>query len=358
MFHVHYCRLQENYEVSKDVKDNVKLKDVQSEFFLNSNQQMHVTEIAKNVRVCFSESNKRKITDSETKSRVWVYEKIRKRVPLNENRCTLENVWDSIKNVNFQDWTLLKPSESLYTWNKIEIVQINYVNIVRKFSLTRDGTREFNIHGKQIHVEQLFPVINLRNDIHSIVQQIMKTLKSFSNLKLCRGFTVTVEKSTYNSLGTVAGICERWSLDGSTVTSIQHRAVNCEVIINSSSKQHFMCHSCSKVKVNSFYKTLQPQVVKPLSQFKRESYMSVEEKSAKLNLEKTKRKAIEKREVRLRKTISDTMHAFEKDDSSDLATMFNLIQPEKLTDEMKLFYKVQSENLNKENSKGYRWHPK
>ena len=52
------------------------------------------------------------------------------------------------------------------------------------------------------------------------------------------------------------------------------------------------------------------------------------------------------------------MKEFDEKDNKDFIETFNLVEQESLNDDMKLFFKVQQENLGKKSSRGYRWHPK
>ena len=86
--------------------------------------------------------------------------------------------------------------------------------------------------------------------------------------------------------------------------------------------------------------------------------MSVDEKMAKLSEEKNRRRKAEKRESYLREKIEKGMKEFGEEDNKDFTDMMNLVEENKLDDDMKLFFKIRRENLGKKSSKGYRWHPK
>ena len=86
--------------------------------------------------------------------------------------------------------------------------------------------------------------------------------------------------------------------------------------------------------------------------------MTEDEMQAKLNKEKAKPRKAEKREIYLREKIENGMKEFDEEDNKDFIEMFNLVGKESLNDDMKLFFRVQQENLGKKSSRGYRWHPK
>ena len=86
--------------------------------------------------------------------------------------------------------------------------------------------------------------------------------------------------------------------------------------------------------------------------------MTEDEIQARLNEEKAKRRKAEKQESYLREKIENGMTEFDEEDNKDFIEMFNLVEQESLNDDMKLFFKVQQENLGKKSSRGYGWHPK
>ena len=86
--------------------------------------------------------------------------------------------------------------------------------------------------------------------------------------------------------------------------------------------------------------------------------MQTEEKMEKLREKKERRKKAERREEYLRAKIAKGMHEFDDEDNNDFTKMFNMLDEDKLPEDMKMFYKVQLENWGKKSSKGYRWHPK
>ena len=60
----------------------------------------------------------------------------------------------------------------------------------------------------------------------------------------------------------------------------------------------------------------------------------------------------------LKKKINEGMKEFGETDNGDFNDMFSLIEEEELSEDMKIFYNVQKENLRKNSTKGYRWDPK
>ena len=82
--------------------------------------------------------------------------------------------------------------------------------------------------------------------------------------------------------------------------------------------------------------------------------MTEDEIQAKLNKEKARRRKVEKRESFLREKIENGMKEFDEEDNKDFIKMFNLVEQESLNDDMKLFLRVQQDNLGKKSSRGYR----
>ena len=113
-----------------------------------------------------------------------------------------------------------------------------------------------------------------------------------------------------------------------------------------------MCHMCAKIKHNSFYKTLThasiaTEMSANFKKFKRESYMDVEEIKGKLANERKRRQNAEVREKRVHQKIESSMLCFDENDNKDFNAMFHLIDENKVSDDMKLFYHAQQENLGK-----------
>ena len=127
------------------------------------------------------------------------------------------------------------------------------------------------------------------------------------------------------------------------------QAKNCDLLLLTNSKHQVLCNECSSIKHNSFYHRLQlsnSTTTSSNKKFKRESYMSVDEKLAKLSEETNRGRKAEKRESYLREKIEKGMKEFGEEDNKDFTDMMNLVE-ENMKDDMKLFFKIQRENLGK-----------
>ena len=259
--------------------------------------------------------------------------------------------WSDIMKYSPPSWFLCQANESFVEWINVSTDVCNSERVIKEFRIERDLS--FKLRVKSIDV-------NIGQYVRNIVpyKHCFDNLFSFLfNTPLCKGFVVDVDKKTTSRDGTVVGITEKWSTsaDQAQLPCIRHRAVDCSVFLTSHQQ---MCGNCSKIKVNSFYKTLQSQSTeKKSAPQKRETYMTSEEIKDKLQLEKKRRISSERRVQRLRETL-ETMYTFDNNDCQDFEKMFSNIDVQKLSPDLKLFWQAQKKALETKDSRGNRWHPK
>ena len=311
---------------------------------------------------------KRKLTNPESKKREWLYiNLIRKNQNIVGEKPSYigQVLWDDIRKhfAHRGSWNMTDlNSGDCIIWTKVECDKINGIDIIRIARLYVNHSMKFSIHGKEISPKAMaVQSIAFSKDITNFKYHLTEILETFENLRICKGFEVDVDKSTFNMSGQKIGICEKWNIFNTTdknyITCLRHRAINCQAILVTNSQKQIMCGTCSHIKHNSFYSTLsEKEDVIHIN--KRETYMSEKEKHAKLQLEKGKRRQAERRESLLSAKINNEMHNFDQTDNNDLTKMFSLVDTDKLGEDMKLFYQIQLQNLKKKNGRGYRWHPK
>ena len=241
----------------------------------------------------------------------------------------------------------------------------NNNRVLRELIIHEDLDFSFTVMGKTVSKSAIPATLYFSDSLNTMEKLVKNLFYQCASLRLCTGFEVAKQNNTYNSKGIVVGVCEEWFTrhsDGTFRTHLRHRASDCDSVLTTNSKHQVMCQKCSTIKHNSYYKTLNPKlntITSPTNKkFKRESWMQTEEKMEKLREEKERRKKAERREEYLRAKIARGMHEFDDEDNNDFAKMFNMLDEDKLPEDMKMFYKVQLENLGKKSSKGYRWHPK
>ena len=191
------------------------------------------------------------------------------------------------------------------------------------------------------------------------IETLGRRLSYCASVRLCTGFDVEVKKETFDQKGNVVGQNTEWQfLDehGQWKGKTRHQAKNCDLLLLTNSKHQVLCYKCSSIEHNSFCHRLQPSNSATTPSNK--SYMSADEKMSKLSEEKDRRKKAEKRENYLKEKIEKGVKEFGEEDNKDFTDMMNLVEENKLDDDMKPFFKIERENLGKNSSKGYRWHPK
>lgn len=230
--------------------------------------------------------------------------------------------------------------------------------LIRELRLYKNHVYEFYIMSKKVNNISFGHGV----ETFTLTKEFLDNLFEFcAVVPICKGFEVEVEKNTHNKNGNIAGSSQRWEFsnsEGETITTLRHSSENCSMILNA--KGHStMCKSCANIKLNSFYKTLKPDVVVSVGEKrKRESYMDAEELKHKLHEEKKRRTNAERREKYVKDKLLSEMKVFQASDHSDFRIMFDNIDESSLDPEMKLFWEVQRDILQTPNSKGYKWHPK
>ena len=86
--------------------------------------------------------------------------------------------------------------------------------------------------------------------------------------------------------------------------------------------------------------------------------MSSEELHDKLRKEQVHRRNAERRNKYLLEKIENEMKVFDSEDHQDILTMFQRVDGEELSEDMKVLWEAQQKALSQTNSKGNRWHPK
>lgn len=320
------------------------------------------------LRQAFPDIKRKKVTSQEKQT--WAYTNLIKTElslltsTVNNNALRIE-IWKIIpKNFNcLHSFTLLiDPNNTdIFTWNKVDIDKVNDINIVRTVTFKSSFEITLMINGVRIPRETL-----MLPRLESVVSQpdfatkFDSALKYCSNVPLCKGFAVEVTKRTFNIKGEVIGSADKWFTQNDTglfTEHLRHRAIDCKNVLLIKPKK--MCNNCSKIKNNSFYSTLSPNnAINSSPKKKRESYMSNEELKSKLQQQKKTIRKLSRRETELRKKIEREMKLLVDKDNDDMEILFKLVNKERLTDDMKLFYEVQAENLSKKDTRGHRWHPK
>ena len=144
----------------------------------------------------------------------------------------------------------------------------------------------------------------------------------------------------------------------------KHMSIDCEGLIVQFTGNAKMCKNCSKIKHNCG-KTLNETFTEetPISKFKRESYMTNDEKNKKLqHVKKSLRLARQQTEYYKQKCLQIEMEMYElsQEDHDDMNTIYQTIDKDKidrLSDDQRIFWETQAKVLNSESSHGHRWHP-
>ena len=300
-----------------------------------------------------------------------------KNVPLastedgNRPSIRYDTIWSKIPEYFkvYKGWIMMESPDSDCTTSpeKYEWVygndKVKHQNtkVIRELKVTKDLDFSLSVSGKQVPPHAIPLALN---GCSGDIEALGRLLSYCASVRLCTGFDVEVKKETFDRKGNVIGENTEWQFldeQGQWKGKTRHQAKNCDLLLLTNSKHQVLCNKCSSIKHNSFYHRLQPSnstTTPSNKKFKRESYMSVNEKMAKLSEEKNRRRKAEKRESYLREKIEKGMKEFGEEDNKDFTDMMNLVEENKLDDDMKLFFKIQRENLGKKSSKGYRWHPK
>ena len=195
--------------------------------------------------------------------------------------------------------------------------------------------------------------------------QTQQDLDSFFQLVFiaspCGGFPVMTPKCSRNMKGEMVGKSVSWaSVKDKNMNELRHRSLNCHGLLRvcSTSPNQKTCESCSSIKHNSVHNLNKASENDSASKYKKESFMSTEEKQAKLNRMKVDLKNARRREQQLRNKIVSDMLTYDESDHQDFNLMFEKIKYEELSEDMKLFWEEQHKTLQAKSSKGYRWHPK
>ena len=397
-------RLLDTFVSTSNQDGYVEVEEISAKYeesFPDKENRYIFSELGKLMKHVFPSVQKKRLTIQKQakRKREWVYTGIKFKVVYSADQCT--NQHDSIQNnhvihsvpgvenranqfslmdecwtkvpQNFKfihGWTLIEPRTSdtnlptSYEYHN-DNVKCSNIRVTRELKISKDLNYTLHVAGKIVPAH-IIP-LSLKGSQTTNFKSLWTDLFSYcASVRLCTGFEVCVKKNTFDIKGNITGKTTQWHFrcEGDTEwrEHYRHQAVDCDLILATNSKQQKFCNKCSCIKHRAIYKTLNPLSGHSTSpskkKFKRESYMTEDEIQAKLNKEKTKRRKAEKRESYLREKIENGMKEFDEEDNKDFIQMFNLVEQESLNDDMKLFFKVQQENLGKKSSRGYRWHPK
>lgn len=304
-------------------------------------------EIGRIVKRVFPTVRKAKISVSLDK-REPVYEGIR--VAESSPKLTWEDVKKySPKATLANNWIRSKATDEYVEWVHVSFFACNGEKLVRSLMIFNNFSFKFFIGSHEIELDGHSTIIPCQYYLDSLSSYLL-------NIPICNGFSVEVDKKTTDKSGNVVGLTERWSNKQST--SLRHRAVNCAFILSVHEK---MCHNCSTIKHNSYYKTLKESSARKENHVsapqKRETYMSDEELKEKLQQEKRRRINSERRE-RHKQDIIDNMHTFAEEDSNDFKTMFDKSDENELNPDLLVFWEAQKKAITMKDGRRNRWHPK
>ena len=313
------------------------------------------------------------------RSRIWAYSglEIKNTETLSSTEhITFDQIWREIADFTYslKGWNYVTESSivstgnendcKIWSWVYIEPnIKCNNSRVIREIRIDNNCNISLTVMGRRIALSALpIPAINWQL-ANGIQDQLANVFEKCSSAILCTGFKVDVTNNTFNGKGEIIGKCDEWLLHKDA--ELRHRALDCDSILLSGVSCQQMCKKCSRIKHNSFYKTLNLSRQTKLQdhsrsgiKFKRESWMSDGEKIQKLQEAKKKIQHISKQNSYMQKKIEAVMYEFDDEDNSDFQHMFKLIDKNEIPEDLLLFYNAQLENLGKKCSKGYRWHPK
>ena len=182
--------------------------------------------------------------------------------------------------------------------------------VIRELKITKDLNFLLSVSGKQVP-PHAFPLP--LNGCSGDIEAWDRLLSYSAPVRLCTAFVVKVKKETFDQKGNVIGENTKWQFlyeHGQWKGKTRHQAKNYDLLLLTNSKHLVLCNKYSSIKHNPFYHRLQPSnwtTTPSNKKFKRESYMSVDEKTLKLFEEKNRRRKAEKRERFLREKIEKEM---------------------------------------------------
>ena len=340
--------------------------------FPEQENRITFSELGKLLKRVFPALQKRRMMIQRKRKREWTYSGLMFKVQNNSVSNTA--IWEKIPCLFscFGGWTLISnsqlnmPSLNCYEWvYSQDNIKQNNTRITRELKLVKNGRISVTlvIAGK-IVPQQVIP--DFSNGDEGSKKSLENLFSFCSSARICTGFEVDVSKNTFNKQGVVIGRTEQWHFKDSAnnwTPTLRHQSISCHLLLTSNSLHQKFCHSCSTIRHNSFWKSFNPvedstSSPSPNMKFKRESYMSNEECLAKLAQEKMRRRNAEKREIYSRRKIEEGMKELHDDDNEDLLKMLDLIEEKSVSDDMRLFYQIQKENIGRKSKTGYRWHPK
>lgn len=334
--------------------------------FVGEENRAPKSEVGKQVKLAFPMVEKVRMRIEGKEKREWIYKGISLKLPQTKvGKSHMDTFWYSIpeKYSRFKTWCLMnrERNEESYSWFSATNISYENATIFKEVTYFRNSSYKFVIGSYPVPTN-LIPV----GDVFNEPCVALESLLTFSDSTcLCLGFEVDCETKTYDCKGEVIGMARTYSYvdeNGLLIEKKFHRSLKCNAILSVTCKNQRMCVECASIKHNSYYKTLnggkKTDLDKETSKFKRETWMTEEEKSSKLKHEKRRRISAESRTKYLKEKVLSEMQCFSEEDNDDLCNIFNQVNEGTLTEDMKLFYKVQKENLGRKSSKGYRWHPK
>lgn len=263
--------------------------------------------------------------------------------------------WENLGNFKLQSgWHLSDNNNNFVEWIKIPSQDLcNGNRVIKEIKIFKDWTLVVRVNNRDIKKETLG--LQKMEPSREMISYLFRVLDEFV---LCKGFPVDSKIITRDTKGNVTGETEEWHspADVSTKSVLFHRSTSCSVLHQANYKRssQVLCDHCSLLKRNSSV----PSESSGFVEKKRESYMSEVELKEKLRRVQARRKSAERRTKYLQNKIEKEMKIFEDEDHEDFLVMFQRVEKDSLSDDMKIFFESQEKALAQKNQKGNRWHPK
>ncbi|XP_070552284.1 uncharacterized protein [Ptychodera flava] len=232
----------------------------------------------------------------------------------------------------------------------------NQQKVIRELRIYEDFTWTLRISGRK--ATQCF---GLPTVLSGASDEIYTLFLVAAAAKLCPGFDVLTRRDTRSLKGEVIGRAEDWVQheDETVSTSLVHRSVACQMILSTENPET-VCKRCATVKKNCG-RDMFSVTTSETSKYKRESYMTEQELTNKLVLERKQKIKAKKREQRLRAKLNDEMIIFSRENHEDLESIFKSTDGKTTcgdNQDLVLLWDEQRKALACKGQNGRRWHPK
>ena len=263
-------------------------------------------------------------------------------------------LWENIPNfTSALGWHLSTRAPTFFEWTKCHSqYSCDNRRIVYEVVINRDRTFRVKVNGNEVSNETLGI-----SDLGSSKKTTLYLFRVLNELSLCKGFPVSSKITRKDAKGNIIRTTEEWlnRVDDSLFLTV--RSLACRILVQNGYKRssNLLCDQCSQIKRNC---SVTSDNFSSTADKKRETYMSGEELRDKLRKEQVRRRNAERRNKYLLEKIENEMKVFDSEDHQDILTMFQRVDGEELSEDMKVFWEAQQKALSQTNSKGNRWHPK